>query len=278
MKRMRRRPTRRTGEDAGDDEDSFIDDEWLDSPEVMSSVRRALEGVREAGPFCGLDLLVATALHAHRGQCAARERLGRLTHGLDSDALILDLDPDDETLAWITETGPGGIGAVEACLRAVSESPQLLSYALASALMPTDVETMDAEMAAAISLGRQGARPAAAGVITAWRQGHEAARQALEQFYAALSEAGVTVHGASRTAISTRLLGPGAHPDLMDSVAQWLAVRERLAQRWSAHELPRAGRRRRVRACRRGRSAAAPRREPAAPGARDRQRAVAVGI
>ena len=156
--------------------------------------------------------------------------LGRLTHGLDSDALILDLDPDDETLAWITETGPGGVGAVEACLRAVSESPQLLSYALASALMPTDVETMDAEMVAVISLGRQGARPAAAGVIAAWRQGHEAARQALEQFYAALSEAGVTTHGASRTAISTRLLGPGAHPDLMDSVAQWLAVRERLAR------------------------------------------------
>ena len=80
--------------------------------------------------------------------------LGRLTHGLDSDALILDLDPDDETLAWITETGPGGVGAVEACLRAMSELPQLLSYALASALMPTDVETMDAEMVAVISLGR----------------------------------------------------------------------------------------------------------------------------
>ena len=222
-------PDAAAAEDAGDDEDSFIDDEWLDSPEVMSSVRRALGEVREPARSAGWiswwrRRYTLTAANALLGA------LGRLTHGLDSDALILDLDPDDETLAWITETGPGGVGAVEACLRAVSELPQLLSYALASALMPTDVETMDAEMVAAISLGRQGARPAAAGVIAAWRQGHEAARQALEQFYAALSEAGVTTHGASRTAISTRLLGPGAHPDLMDSVAQWLAVREQLAR------------------------------------------------
>ena len=222
-------PDAAAAEDAGDDEDSFIDDEWLDSPEVMSSVRRALDEVREPARSAGWiswwrRRYTLTAANALLGA------LGRLTHGLDSDALILDLDPDDETLAWITETGPGGIGAVEACLRAALESPQLLSYALASALMPTDVETMDAEMVAVISLGRQGARPAAAGVIAAWRQGHEAARQALEQFYAALSEAGVTTHGASRTAISTRLLGPGAHPDLMDSVAHWLAVRERLAR------------------------------------------------
>ena len=51
------------------------------------------------------------------------------------------------------------------------------SHALASALMPTDVETMDAEMAAAVSVGRQSARLAGTGVIAAWRQGHEAARQ-----------------------------------------------------------------------------------------------------
>ena len=99
----------------------------------------------------------------------------------------------------------------------------------ASALMPTDVETMDAEMVAAV-FGPPERAPGRRGVIAAWRQGHEAARQALEQFYAALSDAGVTIHGASRTAISTRLLGPGAHPDLMDSVAEWLAVRERLAR------------------------------------------------
>lgn len=216
-------------EDAGDDEDSFIDDEWFDSPEVMSSVRRALEEVRESARSAGWlswwrRRYTLTATNALMGA------LSRLTHGLDSDALILDLDPDDETLAWITETSPGGIGAVEACLRAVSESPQLLSYALASALMPTDIETMDAEMAAVIALGTQGARPAAATVVAAWRQGHDAARQALEQFYTALSDAGVTAHSASRTAIATRLLGPGAHPDLMDSVAQWLAVRDRLAR------------------------------------------------
>ena len=52
--------------------------------------------------------------------------LGRLAHGLDADSLILDLDPDDETLAWITDR-PRGIGAVELCLRAVSESPELLA-------------------------------------------------------------------------------------------------------------------------------------------------------
>lgn len=222
-------PDAAAAEDAGDDAYSFIDDEWFDSSEITSSVRQALGEVREPIRSAGWiswwrRRYTLTAANALLGA------LGRLTHGFDSDALILDLDPDDETLAWITETGPGGIGAVEACLRAVLESPQLLSYALASALMPTDVETMDAELAAVIAVGTQGARPAAAEVIAAWRRGHEAARQALEHFYTALSETDVTVHDASRTAISTRLLGPGAHPDLMDSVAQWLAVRERLAR------------------------------------------------
>ena len=230
--RLRRQPHARPpddslAEDTGDGEDSFIDDAWLDSPEVTSSVRQALEEVREPTRSAGWiswwrRRYTLTAANALLGA------LGRLTHGLDSDALILDLDPDDETLAWVTETGPGGIGAVDACLRAVLESPQLLSYALTGALMPTDVETMDAEMAAVIALGNEGMHSATAGVIAAWRLGHEAARQALEQFYTALSAAGVTVHGASRTAISTRLLGPGAHPDLMDHVAQWLAIRERL--------------------------------------------------
>src|SRR5260370_797977 len=129
-------PDAAAAEDAGDDEDSFIDDEWLDSPEVMSSVRQALDEVREPTRSAGWiswwrRRYTLTAANALLGA------LGRLTHGLDSDALILDLDPDDETLAWITETGPGGVGAGEACLLAPSESPQLLSYALASALMPT---------------------------------------------------------------------------------------------------------------------------------------------
>jgi len=222
-------PDAAAAEDAGDGEDSFIDDEWFDSSEVMSSVRQALDEVLEPNRSAGWiswwrRRYTLTSANALLGA------FDRLTHGLDSDTLILDLDPDDETLAWITETGPGGVGAVEACLRATSESPQLLSYALASALMPTDVETMDAEMVAVISPGLQGTRQAAARVVAAWREGHEAARHALEQFYAALSEVGATIHGASRTAISTRLLGPGAHPDLMGSVAQWLAVRERLAR------------------------------------------------
>jgi PAS domain-containing protein len=222
-------PEPAAGEDAGDDADSFIDDEWLESPEVMSSVRWALGAVLESARSADWiswwrRRYTVTAANALLGA------LNRLAHGLDADALVLDLDPDDETLAWITETGPGGIGAVESCLRAASESPELLSYALASSLMPTDVETMDAEMTAAISIGRQSARQACSGVIAAWRQGHEAARQALEQFYAALAEAGAAVRGASQTAISTRLLGPGAHPDLMDSVAGWLTVRERLAR------------------------------------------------
>jgi uncharacterized protein YukE len=216
------------GEDAAD-EDSFIDDEWLESPEVTSMVRRVLDGVREPARSANWiswwrRRYTVTAANALLGA------LNRLAHGLDADALILDLDPDDETLAWITETGPGGIGAVESCLRAVLESPELLSYALASALMPTEVETMDAEMAAAISVGRGSARHACVGVIAAWRQGHEAAKQALEQLYAALAHAGAVVRGASQTAISTRLLGPGAHPDLMDSVAEWLTIRERLGR------------------------------------------------
>jgi hypothetical protein len=216
------------GEDLGTEEISLVDAEWLESPDVTSRVRAALNDVlgsvrssRWVSWWRRRYTLTAAS--------ALLRAVSSLAHGLDEEALILDLDQDDDALAWITETGPGGIGAVESCLRAVLESPELLTYSLAGALTPTDLEMMDSEMVAFVSVDNDKIRRMGANVITTWRQGHEAAKQALEQFYKALSDMGVSLHGASRTAISTRLLGPGAHVNLAGCVAEWLAIRERLS-------------------------------------------------
>ena len=116
--RIAQAPEAAADDGAGDDEESFIDDEWLDSP--GGNVERTPGLGRDPGarPFSGLESPGGDDDTRSPRPMPCLGALGHLTHGLDSDTLILpnNLDPDDETLAWITETGPGGkIGAVGGC-------------------------------------------------------------------------------------------------------------------------------------------------------------------
>ncbi|MBX7133590.1 MAG: DEAD/DEAH box helicase [Fimbriimonadaceae bacterium] len=154
--------------------------------------------------------------------------MSSLARGVDNDSLVVDLDADDDCLAWITETGPGGIGAIESCMRAIREAPHLVSYSLATTLAPTDLETMDHDMVAVIAQQDEILSQRRQAVVNAWSGGHDAALRQLESFYARLAELGVVVQRFAKTAIATRLLGPGADPGLFDGVSEWLDLRSRL--------------------------------------------------
>lgn len=100
-------------------------------------------------------------------------------------------------------------------MRAIREAPHLVSYSLATTLAPTDLETMDHDMVAVIAQQDEILSQRRQAVVNAWSGGHDAALRQLESFYARLAELGVVVQRFAKTAIATRLLGPGADPGLL---------------------------------------------------------------
>jgi hypothetical protein len=215
------------GHDIDDDGDpsAFEGDDWLDSALVHEAVRRALAEARATNRTPGW-LRWWTQRYTLTATNVLLDALANLANGLDKDSLIIDSDPDDDTLAWITETGPGGVGAIESCMRAIRDAPELLSYALATASAPSDLETLDDELVAIIRQEDGDLASLRTDVIESWDRGHDVAQASLAAFFERLSTLGHRAGRAATTSLSTRLLGPGAHPELMDAVAGWVDARE----------------------------------------------------
>jgi hypothetical protein len=211
-----------------DDSDTATADENLfQSPEVVQFVRGALQ-LAQAPTRTDDWLTWYNRRYTLTAATVLLWAMGSLARGVDSDSLVIDLDAQDDCLAWITETGPGGIGAIESCMRGVKESPHLVSYALATAIAPSDLETLDTDMISVIAQEDDVLNQLRRSVVDAWTSGHDATLTQLESFYARLAELGVTVQRFAKTALATRLLGPGADPGLFDAVGDWLELRNRL--------------------------------------------------
>lgn len=158
--------------------------------------------------------------------------LAALCRGVDVDELLVDIDPGDDSTFWITEHSPGGTGQIEAFSEALWSTPESFARALEDALRPSSAETMDAELTTALRSGEPSVHDAFERLRTAWGTGHAAATAAVEEIDTAMAAAGLTLSNAARSALSTRLLGPGAHAGLIAQVVRWLDVRER-AEQWS---------------------------------------------
>jgi hypothetical protein len=213
-----------------DEEDAghFVDDDWLRSDAVIESVRMALEvaggdRTREWSKWAKRRYTLTAAsvlLRAGEG----------LSGGIDPESLVIDIDEDDDQLAWITETSPGGIGAVEAFSQALVNSSHLVSYAIATAVAPTDLEQLDDDLLTVVERADGGLRSMGGEVLEAWRDGHQTALAKLGAYFERSEELGVPLHRSAKTALATRLLGPGAHPQLFDVVSQWMLIRDRLSE------------------------------------------------
>ena len=59
--------------------------------------------------------------------------------------------------------------------------------------------------------------------------GHTAVTKAVRQVDETVQAAGLSMGGPARSALSTRLAGPGAHPRLLDEVLSWLELRDTVA-------------------------------------------------
>jgi hypothetical protein len=157
--------------------------------------------------------------------------LSALCPGVDTDELLVDLSPHDGTVFWLSEPSPGGTGHIEAFHRVLAQDPEAFTRALDDALSPSAAETMDEELTVLLRCADPEVRSSLEELRTAWRAGHSAVSRAVARLRESVLAQNLTLGGPARSALSTRLAGPGAHPSLLTEVASWLDLRDRAADR-----------------------------------------------
>ncbi|ORA15571.1 hypothetical protein BST16_09190 [Mycobacterium asiaticum DSM 44297] len=194
---------------------------WIGDNDVLASLRLHLLSARasERSPEW------LESLNRRLTMSAAEALLAALGH-VDADDLVIDLDPHVPGEFYIAEQSPGGTGQIEALAVDLIETPERLPMAIADVLRPNDMELLDDQLRSVISSGDAGVRAAIAGLAGSWTSGHHAVADATADLDTALEAAGLVVDHAAKTALSTRLAGPGALPDFCQEVQQWLFVRD----------------------------------------------------
>jgi hypothetical protein len=148
---------------------------------------------------------------------------------IDTNDLALDVKPQaddgrEQATVWLTETAPGGTGQIEQLHLTLAQEPGRFTRILEASAAPGDVEQLDSSLRAFINLILSDSRAgdAAAQLRRAWTSGHAAVGDALTYLRTAITDAGLELSRLSWTTISTRLLGPGARPELPAALISWL--------------------------------------------------------
>jgi hypothetical protein len=198
---------------------------WIGEPGVLQSVRACLLASRQH--VRSPEWLTWTKLRFTTS--AAQALLGALVAGnshVDADDLLIDLDPAEPGIFYISEQSPGGTGQIEALAVDLIEVPERLPMALADILRPTDLELVDEQLRTVIDSGDADVHATVARLARSWRYGHEAVRRATADLDEALQAAALVLEHPAKTALSTRLAGPGASPDFLVEIREWLRARD----------------------------------------------------
>jgi hypothetical protein len=198
---------------------------WIGDPDVLECVRHHLLASRqdERSPEWLVWIKRRFTL------TAAHTLLDALVTGnghVDADDLLIDLDPLELGTFYISEQSPGGTGQIEALAVDLIQEPERLPMALADVMRPTDLELLDEQLRTVIDAADLGVLDAVRHLAVTWPDGHEAVRSATERLDHALDAAGLVLEHPAKTAISTRLAGPGASPDFLGEVREWLCARD----------------------------------------------------
>jgi hypothetical protein len=198
---------------------------WIRDPDVLDSVRCHLLASRQHER--SVEWLVW--IKRRFTLSAALTLLDALVAGnghVDADDLLIDLDPQEIGAFYISEQSPGGTGQIEALAVDLIEEPERLPMALTDVLRPTELELLDGQLRAVIDSADSGVMEAVRRLATSWPDGHEAVRSATERLDDALEAAALVMEHHAKTALSTRLAGPGASPDFLAEVREWLCARD----------------------------------------------------
>jgi hypothetical protein len=189
------------------------------TPEVTAALHRLAPVLWEA-PDAGWYEFAARRYKATLG-AALLEACRYLCPQVEAGDLLLDLDPGprppgvpplaggfDEI--WITESGAGGGGIIEEVLRSYLEDPRRFYRLAESALSVSDFELVDRELTRLLDWveADAGLRDLMKAVRDARDQHH--LQQAEETLAEALSERGLVLTHAVRSALHARVLRPGS--------------------------------------------------------------------
>lgn len=199
----------------------------LADTEIVEVLRQAV--IVAGAPDRSADWL--TWLRRRHTLSAANVLLASLTSwgtAVDVDELTVDLDPLDDGTFYISEQSPGGTGQIEALTRTMAKNPDRLGMSLQDALRPSDMELLDSELRGFLAIAdHPGVAAAMQTLAAAWRSGHSEVHLATTALEGALRAVGIEMGHAARTALTTRLAGPGAHPGLVAEVARWIQRRDK---------------------------------------------------
>jgi hypothetical protein len=203
---------------------------WCHDPEVVAAVWRAVQEV--SSDERSLSWMAwwrkrYTLSVAHTTLAG----LSMVCPGVDVDEVMIDLDPEDDRRFWLTEPSPGGTGQVEAFLSALTQDMEAFTRALDDALNPSAVETLDEELTLLLRSPAPEVQSALVALQEGWQEGHTAVAQAAQHVDDVTSAHNLALSSLARSALSTRLAGPGAHPGLLSEVASWLDLREQATER-----------------------------------------------
>ena len=146
---------------------------------------------------------------------------------VDPEDLLVDLDPNDPNMFYVSEQSPGGTGQIEALTLSAIEEPERLPMALADAIRPTDMERLDEQVRLVVECSDPTVLDAVSRLVSAWTDGHEAVHSATEVLDFSLAGAGIILEHSAKVALTTRLAGPGAAPGFLAEIKEWMVTRDR---------------------------------------------------
>jgi len=198
---------------------------WLNTRDVLSAVRECVFSSRSSTRSeQWIDFL------NRRFTQSAAETLLAALRSADAEDLVIDLHPDSPGEFFISEQSPGGTGHIESLTMKMIEESDKLAMAITDVLRPSDMELLDDQLRSVIESSDAAVRSAVANLAQSWPDGHEAVNGATAKLDSALEGAGIVLGHAAKTAVATRLAGPGASPDFIDELQHWLHVRDEAQQ------------------------------------------------
>jgi hypothetical protein len=211
---------------------------WCRDPRVVAAVRRGASRAwspRDADWVAWWRQRFAATVGA-----VFLEAIGRAAPDVDTTDLAIDIDPRGVAQAqgvvevWLSETSPGGNGHVEQIHRVLLEDPKRFARLLDGVLEDNEYEQLDRDVRRFLELDitEPDIRTGCDAVRGAWDQGHTAVAQSFASLRTAIESADTELARTAWTTIVNRMLGPGAHSELLATVrhliARWDALEETL--------------------------------------------------
>ena len=200
-------------------------DTWLRDPQVIANVAGALTEVSNDQRSLSWQSWARLRYTMTAGQVVLAA-LARMCAGVDADDLTLDIDPSDSSRFIVSETSPGGTGQIEAFVRALAEDPEGFARALEDVMQVSELELLDAQLGDLLRSDDPTVAAALAQLRDSWQVGHSAVTEATVALDETLTSANLDLGRSARTALATRLAGPGAHDQLLSQALRWLEIRD----------------------------------------------------